>query len=163
VAVRVEIDTDAKLQSWEWRLQRTAWVFWGILLIAAGLGLLGPGTLSATRRTTSAHDLTASYDRFLHYHTRTTLRLDVVGTSAAEFGVWLSHDLVDAIHISRIEPAPLQTTHERDGVHYLFAKGKQAEDAEVVFHLDYERIGLVRGVIGRPGGGELSTWQFIYP
>src|SRR5688500_4047586 len=74
---QLDLQEDPKFQETEWRLQRLGWVIWAALIVAALLGLLGPGPLSNAESSTPDGLLTVSYEMFLHYHHPTQLEISL--------------------------------------------------------------------------------------
>ena len=149
----------------KWRAQRIGWVVWSLLLVAAGLGLIGPGWLSDREAKSLDGTLTVGYERFLHYHHPSQLDVSCRGTQldGEVFRVSVDRSLLDRMQILRIEPEPEHRRLTTEGVTYAFRRDAQADLAKVVFHVEYEQYGGVEGEIALAGADPVTVKQFVYP
>jgi hypothetical protein len=161
---RLELEQDQTFQRREWRLQRLGWIAWGVVTLAGLAGLLGPGPLSDSEAVTSDGALIVAYDRFLHYHHPSQLKLTLrPRSSGEEVRVQLSQSLLDRIEIHRIEPEPARRELTPDGIVYVFSLADELDAATIVFHVEYESMGSGRGTIRLAGGEPVKLKQFVYP
>jgi hypothetical protein len=161
----IDLENHDALQQTEWRTQRVCWFLWSAIIVAAGLGLLGPGPLSAARNSNADGALTVTYDRFLHYHHPTELRITIGGATGVgdEVKLKLNQALLNRIRIQRIEPEPVRASLAGDGIVYAFSASDSTDLREIVFHVDFERIGRSRGTIAVNGKAPIVVSQFVYP
>jgi hypothetical protein len=161
----IDLEDNASLQQTEWRTQRVGWFVWFAIIVAACLGLLGPGPLSAARNTDAEGGVTVAYDRFLHYHHPTEFRIMLGNSLPAnrELELTLSQDLLNRIQIRRIEPEPLHSSLASDGIVYAFNRSDSADSGEIVFHVDFKRMGQSHGSIKINGREPIVLNQFVYP
>jgi hypothetical protein len=161
----IDLEDHESLQRIEWRTQRVGWFVWSTIIVAACLGLLGPGPLSAARDSDANGTLTVAYDRFLHYHHPTEIRITLGNLSRAggELELTLSQELLDRMQIRRIEPEPVRASLGGGGVVYKFSRSDSADPSEIVFHVDFERIGPSHGTIKVNGKEPIVLNQFVYP
>lgn len=62
----LHVSDHTTFQQREWKAQRAGWVLMALLLIAALLGLLGPGPLSWSTATAAEGLVRVDYQRFAH-------------------------------------------------------------------------------------------------
>ena len=161
----LDLDTDPQFQKTEWRAQRIGWIVWSFIVVAACLGLLGPGWLSDREKASADGTITVGYERFLHYHNPSQLTVTCNGAQLDNdaFRISVERSLLDRMQIRRIEPEPEHQQVTEDGVIYGFQRDPQAETIKVVFHVEYERYGTVEGDIALAGGDPVTLRQFVYP
>jgi hypothetical protein len=161
----IDLENHESLQRTEWRTQRVGWFAWCGIIVAACLGLLGSGPLSAARNATADGSVAVAYDRFLRYHDPTALRITLGGPLPAgdELEVKLGRNLLNRVQIQRIEPEPERASLAGDGVVYTFILSDSAKSSEIVFHVNFERIGQSRGTIEVNGTEPIVLSQFVYP
>ena len=161
----IELETDDRFQKREWRIQRVGWILWGCIIVAALLGFLGPGLLSETKSAAPDNSLSITYDRFVHYHHPRELevRFDLGAVGASEFQIGVDKSLLESVDIERIVPAPKQSTVTEQGVVYTFDKEPQLRTGELLFRVDYEQQGRVRGGIALVGHEPAQVTQFVFP
>jgi hypothetical protein len=161
----IDLKDDLKFQRAEWRVQRVGWILWAAILAAGFIGLLGPGPLSASRDADAGGNFSVNYDRFLHYHHPTQLRVNLGDSlpASTELELTLSQEYLDGLQIRRVEPEPVRSSIGKRGVVYTFSRTEAADAGVIVFHLEFHRIGLSRGQIGINGRDSMMLDQFIYP
>ena len=161
----LQLSTDDRFQRAEWFAQRVGWALWIAVIIAAGLGLLGPGWLSDRRLTAADGALTLDYERFVHYHNPSQLEVTFEGApnAANQWTLLLGKPLLDRMQILRIEPEPVHQEVRANGASYTFAATADAAGGRVVFHVEYQRYGEVKGSVALREGTPLRFSQFVYP
>jgi hypothetical protein len=90
-----------------------------LLILAAIVGLFGPGLLSRAVAGRQAGPLWAEYQRFWRVQSPMSLRLHF-GPEAARNGqarVWLSRSYLDAMRVQHVTPPPLRVTLKRQWLH----------------------------------------------
>jgi hypothetical protein len=162
---KLQLEDNEPFQRVEWRLQRIGWVLWGLLIESALAGLLGPGPLSKAESPAPDGSLTIAYDRFVHYHHPTRLKL-IVGSSERprnSLQVKFSKQLIERLHIDRIEPEPEGRRLGADGVVYTFPLTESTEVANIMFHVEFEHFGLSDAQIEVVGKEPAMFTQMVYP
>lgn len=162
---KLDLETDAQFQRTEWRAQRIGWIVWSLIVVAACLGLLGPGWLSDREAASADGGLTVGYERFLHYHNPSQLTITCNGShlDGDAFRIRVARSLLDQMQILRIDPEPEHHQVNEDAVLYEFQRDPQADGVKVVFHVEYERYGNVEGEIALTDGDPVTFRQFVYP
>jgi hypothetical protein len=161
----LDLETDAQFQRSEWRAQRIGWTIWSFLVVAACVGLLGPGWLSDREVASADGALTVGYERFLHYHHPSQLTVTRHGANLGgdAFRISVARSLLDQMQIVRIDPEPEHYLVADDSVIYEFKQDLEARAVQVVFHVEYETYGNVEGEIALGGGEPVTLRQFVYP
>lgn len=153
----LEISQDLAYERASLRLRRVAAVVWGLVLVAALLGLFGTGPLSDA--STSDGPLQAEYERFTRFGTTAELSIRPGGgegnTNIAISRAYL-HDMV----IDDIQPQPQGATVLPDRIVYTF---DVRPPAEVKFFSTFREAGAQKATIWGPDGRRLSYTQFVYP
>jgi hypothetical protein len=162
---RLELEQDATFQKREWRVQRIAWVLWGVLILAGLAGLLGPGPLSKQEAASSDGRLSVSYNRFVHYHHPTTLEVTMRPEDENDdsLRLQLSQPLLDRIQIERIEPEPMSRELAAEGTWYEFRCEPGVANAKVIFHIEYDAMGSGSGQLHLAGSQPVEIKHFVYP
>jgi hypothetical protein len=161
---KLQLEDNEPFQRVEWRLQRVGWVLWGLLIVSALAGLLGPGPLSNAESPAPDGSLTVAYDRFIHYHHPTLLNLIVRPSEPArDLQVKFSKQLLERLHIDRIEPEPEGRRLGVDGVVYTFPLTESTEVVNIMFHVEFERFGLSNAQIEVVGNEPATFTQMVYP
>jgi hypothetical protein len=161
----LEIDQDLDFQHRSWMVQRVGWIVMPLIVLAALLGLLGPGPLSSATVGSEAGSLWLEYDRFGHYQGPMTLRFHL-GVGSAPEGMArlrLNQDYVEKIQIEQVTPEPERVEMASDGLIYTFQVAKPNQDMIITFHLRPNNFGPLTGQIGLAEAQSLRFSQFIYP
>jgi hypothetical protein len=156
----LELHTDQKFQRSKWRAQRVGWGVWFIILCAGLLGVFGSGPLSKAVIQDDDGRFTATFDRFARYHSPT---LHGQRGKRSDVELTVSRGLLNRIQITRIEPEPLRSELSDNGITHAFAQTAESDDGQIVFHIDFERIGWSGGQINLTGGTPVVLNQFVYP
>jgi hypothetical protein len=158
----LQIDTDPDFQRRTWRIQRAAWVAFGLVLLAALAGLFGNGPLGRVSAETADASLRVDGDRFARSLTPMVLVVTAqptAGQGAIAFS--LDRAYADAVAIEPEFPAQVEITPDR--VIYRFAAAG-AGPVHVALRVTPQRIGVVSGAIRRePDGMPLRLTHFVYP
>lgn len=159
---RLELAVDEQFQRTEWRLQRIGWGIWLTVLVAAAIGLFGPGWIGSREIRSEDGKIVVRYERFLNYHKPT--RIDVVAENhAPELRVDIDNSLLDSVQMLHITPEPTRSTVTSSGITYQFEVDKGAANAKVTFDLEYDRYGAVVGKVRVSGRDAVQLNQFVYP
>jgi hypothetical protein len=161
---QLDLDIDIQFQKTEWRAQRLGWMVWSLIVVAACLGVLGPGWLSDREISAADGSVTVGYERFLHYHNPSKLTITCDARSDSDsFRIRVERSLLDRLQILRIDPEPEHYQATGNAILYEFQRDSQADAVKVVFHVEYEKYGSVSGDIALAGGAPVTLRQFVYP
>ena len=162
---RLELDQDLRFQRREWRVQRVGWLLWAAFLASGLAGLVGPGPFSTQQTATSDGRLTVEFNRFVHRHHATQLKLNMQpgGEADESLRLHIAQPLLERIQISQIVPEPTAQEVSADGIWYEFAGKPGAENVQAIFHIEHDKIGSGTGLLKLADGQPLSAGFFVYP
>lgn len=159
------VSDEMKFHRRYWLVQRAGWALIGLVLLAALLGLFGPGLPGRAHAMDQNSRLRIEYGRFEREQAETTLRVQL-GAGAAQNGearLWLSREYMDGIEIQSVAPEPERVEAAGDRLTYVFNVSDAAQETPVTFHFEPERIGRLRGRAGLADGTSVEFSQFVYP
>jgi hypothetical protein len=161
----LEVDQDLAFQQRSWTVQRIGWIIMPLLVLAALLGLLGPGPLSSATVGSEAGPLWLEYDRFGHWERPTNLQLHLGANVAAQglARIWLDSAYVEKMQIEQVTPQPESVELAANRLIYTFQVAEPGQPTFITFHLKPEKFGPNRGEVGLVEGSSLQFSQFIYP
>jgi hypothetical protein len=161
-AGRIELSDDPQFTKKSWIAERVGWGFLGFLLLAAVLGVLGPGLFSS--RTAAGRSLTVEYDRFGNFKTEATMvvRLSAGPEDGGRVALWIDRKYLDEVSLQEILPLPLETRSGQDRTVYVFAAPPDESRIHVRFRVVPEKPGRLAGRLGRENES-VDVRQFIYP
>jgi hypothetical protein len=160
----LHLEQDNGFQKIEWRVQRFGWIAWGLIVLAASMGLLGSGWLSDRNRSAPDSSLGVKFDRFVHYHHPVQIELSLrTAPTDGEWQVTMDRSLLDRLQILRIEPEPERRVIADNAVTYSFLAGANVALGKVVFHVEYERYGGAQGRVSVAERSPVIVNQFVYP
>jgi hypothetical protein len=161
----LEIGQDMPFQKLQWTIERIGWIVMALILLAAFIGLIGPGPLSSTAAGEKGSQLWAEYNRFERYQSPNSMVVHV-GAGSAQAGdlrLSLKRDFVENIQLDHISPEPKEIEASADQFTYIFAAPDPTHPTTVTFHYEPNKFGQMPVRIGIEGGAALSFWQFYYP
>jgi hypothetical protein len=161
----LEISQDLNSQRRSWAVQRFGWVMLALLILAACLGLFGPGPLSRAMAGQQDDPLWAEYHRFWRLKSPMSLRLHL-GPQAARSGqarVWLSRSYLEAMSVQHVTPPPQHVEAGSDRLTYVFTLSSPERPTTVTFNIEPETPGSISGQVGLENGQTVSFRHFIYP
>lgn len=146
--------------------ERSGWAFVALVLIAALLGLLGPGPLSYRSRTAADGSLSVEYNLIERYEAPAELRIDVNPKLVKTHGVRLmvSRSLVDEITLDSVSPIPANVEAIGNRMVYTFdMKGLAPHEGTIVARFQNDSFGMKDYDIGLEGHEALQITQYILP
>lgn len=158
----IEVDQHLRFQRREWVAQRVAWFAGLLLLVAAVLGLLGPGLL--THASSRAGPLEVEYDRVVRRGGEADLGVLIDGRAVAGSTVRVLVDggYLDDVTVNSITPEPDQATSTDEGVEYSFSV-VPGRDFAVTFSLVPDALWSSGGELRLPDGTSVQFSQFFLP
>ena len=164
----LEIDENLDFQRRVWAFQRVGWVVMALVVLAALLGLLGPGLLSTSAKAENedANLSIREYERFLRFFKPTDLRLqlDPGAATDGEARVWLDREYVEGFQVQKVTPEPESVEVGPDRLTYVFNVDEELDKpTAVTFNLQPQKFGRLQGQIGLEGEEPVSFGQFVYP
>jgi hypothetical protein len=161
----LEIHQDMEYQRLEWRIQRVSWALWALVLVAAALGLLGPGFLSSSSVGSSEDKLWARFDRFSRYQAPSTIRVHI-GPGVGNDGkvrLAINRRFIEEIELNHIDPQPDSVEAGPDHYHYIFTVPGPDQPTAVSYHFRPISVGRIPIQIKSDEGQELNFTTFCYP
>lgn len=165
----LEIEEDLAFQRRQWRFERMGTLALLLFLVAAALGLFGPGAFDTARIVAAGHALELEYPRFARMQTPLRLRVTVRPAELAppgELRVWLSSEYLERVTLAHVTPEPLRTELDAGGVTYVFAWGGArgtGGTGALGFELEADGPGRIRGRIGTRPGDAVEFSHLVYP
>ena len=142
--------------------ERVGWLFMGLVVVAAMLGLFGNGFLSeAVMEKEQFH---MKYDRFLHFGDLTTLEIEIAPGSGENgvVAIAFATDYMHKFRLEKIQPEPESSAHG-DQILFWFTSTGTGEPVKVQMRLEPEEIGTLEGKIFVNGEDGYVFRQFVYP
>jgi hypothetical protein len=164
----LEIEEDLAFQRRQWRFERMGALALLLFLVAAALGLFGPGAFATGRVVAAGRALELEYPRFARMQTPLRLRVSVRPAELAggELRVWLSSEYLERVTLAHVTPEPLRTELDADGVTYVFAWGGAhgtGVTGALGFELEAGGPGRIRGRIGTRAEDAVEFAHLVYP
>jgi hypothetical protein len=161
----LEVGQDLAFQRWEWRVQRIAWVFLLLVLVAAAGGLFGHGPIAHATVGGPDDPIRVRHDRLDRKRAATELKIEVAPGTArgGQVRVWVSRDYLDRIEIRDISPEPAESEAGANRIVYTFSVADESQPTIVSFAFEHQKVGRARGEIGLVDGASVAFSQFVYP
>jgi hypothetical protein len=163
----LEINENIDFQRRIWRFQTAGRTVMALVLVAALLGLLGPGLLSngASADSPQAELGVKEYEKFLRFMKPTTLRIGMEPGAVTERAarVWFDRQYIEGVQIQHITPQPERVEAGSKGFTYVFNVEDPDQATVFSFDLQPQKMGLLQGRVGLEGGEPVSFKQFVYP
>src|SRR5215210_220490 len=163
----LQINENIDFQRRIWGFQTVGRVVMALVLLAALLGLLGPGLLSngASAESPQAELGVKEYERFLRFMKPTTLRigLEPGAVTEREARVWLDRQYIEGMQIQHVTPEPESMEAGPTRLTYVFNIEDPDQSTAFSFDLQPQKMGLLEGRVGLEGEEPVSFKQFVYP
>jgi hypothetical protein len=161
----LEIREDPAYQRSEWRAERLGWAVWAAVLIAALVGLLGPGPYSSASERSSDQQLAIEYDRITRRRADSEIQIQVSPQLAREGQVLLytTANFLANEAIETIQPQPREVLHAGGKVVHVFPTSSTSEPVVIKFRTHPGRVGRHEYTFGVEGGPALRFWRFVLP
>lgn len=159
----IAVGEDLDFQRKWWRFEKSVWLFFFLVLIADGLGLLGRGWLSKAEKHTSDGSLTLKYDWIERASTPSVMSFQL-GKSALHDGavqLYVSNSIVKELGAQRISPQPLRSELGNAGITYTFPAGRGARIVQI--ELAPQFPGEARFQVAVPGSDSIRGKILIVP
>jgi hypothetical protein len=146
--------------------ERIGWVLIVLVLIAALLGLLGPGPLSYRKQTTADGSLSVDYNLIERYEAPAELRMAVDPPSVEEGEVRLSisRSFVDEVTPQSISPVPIAIETVGDRMIYTFKmKDLNQQEGRIVAKFQIDEYGVMEYDVGLEGRETMRITQYVLP
>lgn len=161
----LEIGQDLRHHALEMKIERGGWIVMALILVAALVGLLGPGPLSSATAGEKGSPLAVEYNRFERYQSPNQMRVHI-GAGASRDGkarLWVNREFIENIQLRNIDPEPESIEATADRFVYLFNLPDANSPSAVSFHFEPNKFWQMPVRVGLEGGAEVSFSQFYYP
>jgi hypothetical protein len=161
----IDIDEDMAFQRRTWIAERIGWSLFGLVLVAAALGLFGTGPLAETEATSPDGSVGLRYERFARTATETgmTAEIDAAPQVDGIFRLRLGPELSERYLLVRVQPEPRRMLLEGRAIVLELAAEPSGRPTSLRLWLKPDRPGLIQSEVGLVGGQPLAFWQLVYP
>jgi hypothetical protein len=152
------------IQAREWMVERVAWFAVAGVLIAALVGLLGPGPLG--KRTLASSDGRLSIQFYLveRYEAPSELRIRFrpLESETTMVRLTLSRSFADETSTESFTPEPEVVEMTDDQIIYSF-RLSELKEGRIVHRYQHNDFGLLRYTVGLLHGPSVDITQFVCP
>ncbi len=161
----LQIDQDLDFSRREWRIQRVGWLVMLLFIVAASVGLLGAGPLSAGSARTADGRLGIEHHRVARHSAPDLLRFDIAPEAAVNGTVrlWLDRTYVQGRTIKVIAPEPERSSVSANRIIYEFRIGDPSSRTIIAFRTEPDDMWRQKGAAGLVGGDSLRFGQIVLP
>ena len=152
-------------QRWEWTFARIGWLAMGMVLVAAVLGLLGPGLFSARSATAPDGSLTVKYHMTERYEAPARLRL-YPRSEAASRGIAhiaFSNAFTRNTRVEAIDPVPESVELRDNRTLYTFRVQDVGPDDCITYRYQNNQFGPISFEVGLEDQQPVTVRQFVVP
>lgn len=154
------VQEDMAFQRRMWIVQRIGWALLGVISLAALCGLFGNGVLS--KRTATGAEMSIEYERFERATRRASFGFRLAASANTERRLHLNRAFQEGFEISSVQPPPLQSSVDADGIDLIFAVTPSVA-GQIVIWARPHRYGTV-GIKARVDDTQPVAFRvFIYP
>ncbi len=159
----LEIEQDLGYQQREWRVQKFGWAVMALVIMAALLGLFGPGLFNQAAR--QGDGLRLEYERFRRYQAPAELRFHIAeGASPGDqVRLLISQDYLNGVQIQQVTPQPESVSGGRGRLTYIFGRTSPQQPITITFYLTTQQMGPLTGQVSLADGSLLPFRQFVFP
>jgi hypothetical protein len=158
----LELPFDPAHEEREWVVQRVGWVLMGLIVVAALLGLLGPGPLSKRHEGKVGDALYVEYQRFGRYQAPAELKVFCRPERREQFELTFDRNFIERSEIKEISPEPEETSAEGDRYTYRFKRG-EGEEHLVTFRIEAGKFGRASSKITLDQSKSVNIRLFYWP
>jgi hypothetical protein len=142
-----------------WRVKRILWALLLLVILAAAVGLLGPGALS--KGEAQSGGLVLNYDCIGRRHAPAQFRLSVPSASNS-LELTINSEFLRKIELEHIDPEPTEMSLAGENQRWIFAR-RTDEPTEIRIHFRAEEIGGTRARLEIAGVGIINIKPFFLP
>ena len=141
------VPDDMTTQHREWRFERIGWGVMLLIVLAAGVGLLGPGWLSHTRAASRDQTAVVEYEQHLRKSAPAELRVELLpqALTGDEVRLSLDNDYLKPMNLVRIVPEPVRAEVAAETTEFVFQLSEARHSGGVTFSFEPREPGLVTG------------------
>jgi hypothetical protein len=158
---------DLSFQRLEWRFQRVGWALLAVFVAVALTGLLGNGPLSKATAAATDGSVRVEFERFLHAHRESKVKIAVRVPPGGHDRVRLALDdaWLDAMTIRQIRPLPAAQQPGSGESVFLFDIAGRRDETPVCITLRAEpkACGSLTATLRIGDSSPIHLRQFVYP
>jgi hypothetical protein len=135
------------------------------VVIAALLGLLGPGPLSRARVSDAQGTIQLEYYRLQRLQAPGKLEITIFNDALRgdSVEVWLDSGYIERFEVIEVEPQPEKVSVTHGKQIYQFAIQGAKGPLKISFRTQSDKFGKISTALGLVGGGEVKFAQFVFP
>jgi hypothetical protein len=143
-----------------WIVQRIGWMMLGVISLAALFGLFDYGVLS--KRTATGTEMSVEYERFERATRLASFVFHFAASANTERRLHLNRAFQEGFEISSIQPPPLRSSVDADGINLTFAVTPSVVSQIVIWARPhrYSTVGIEARVDDTP---PMDLRVFTYP
>jgi hypothetical protein len=160
----LQVDDDIDQHRRIWAFERAGWIVLLLLLVAAALGLFGPGILGSAHPTAPNGALSVEHLRFARARSpqRLQVALEPDDRGDGRFELWLDSAWLDAVTLEHITPQPDRVRAGAERTTLEFAWDRAPGRVPIVLEIEAQQFGRLRARIGS-GAEAVEVSQFVHP
>jgi hypothetical protein len=159
----LEIESDDTFRRRESAAESVGWLLLVLVLLAALVGLLGPGPLSAGQARSPSGRVSVHYQRVAHREADDTVTIELARDAGdtALLTIGLGGDWLEELDLRGITPEPSEQVGTPDGLELRIPTSGSGR-VRVVLALRTGDLGTTHATV-RVGGEDVSFTQFVLP
>lgn len=163
--ISLDSDESRRITDREWIAERVGWFVIAAILVAAILGLLGPGPLSHQQAVSDDGKLIVEYDSVQRYGAPAELRIRFKREFADQKGIRLSisREFTDFTKVESITPEPESSEMGEKAIIYSFRAQTIPADTTIVWRYQHDTFGRLHYKIGLEKGSTVEVSNFVLP
>lgn len=156
----LQLEEHRHFQERFWKVERGAWVVYGLIVVASLLGLTGSGGILAIASVRQG-DSTIDYPRFSRWQATDMITLRLA-PGAAERRITLSEEFFERFQVVDTQPRT-QDVIAQAGTHTLVVKAQDNQPVLVQMHLRPSRPGIANYAIAIDNAAPTALTSVILP
>jgi hypothetical protein len=144
-----------------WKIERFAWLTFGLIVVVALLGFTGSGGMLASRNidTQTGH---VTMPRVTRWLTADDFTVRLSPSTEESRSIFLGEDFIKRFAIDGIQPQPESVTLASDGVRFRFTT-EPGQTGPVIFQIRAQHIGLMTSSIATDDGETIKFQLLTLP
>lgn len=156
------IKENMSFQRANWIFERVSWCILYLIICLALLGFFSAGPLSSIRLADPGAQMQMDFERFHRNGALTDMVLYLRAPQEDTATVRFNTSFIEALTIEDIQPAPVLSHSDSDGISFVFDASK-GDQMSVYISVRPMHLGMVPGSVSINGNEEISFSLFIYP
>jgi hypothetical protein len=157
----LQVHQDLRHSAREFIVERVGWCAFGLILVAALLGLLGPGLLS--RAIAEQGELRVEYDRFIRHQAPTEIRVHARPQDDGKIHLRINREYLERMDLTSVQPPPASVQGGPSEHTFIVDWPDRSRPATLTLRVEARAYGLVPIQIGAAEGRPVRGWQIVYP